>query len=301
MRRLIPSTMSLQCFEAAGRGESFSQAGRELALSQGAISRQIKLLEEFLGQDLFIRTKQRVVLTTGGQIYLNEITHLLQSLEASTIKLKSFKEISGSLNVGCYPTLGTRWLLPLILSFVSENLELNVNSITYQNNDQLSVANIDIGIVHGNEPFVGFHCDRLMSEDLVVVAAPSIFPSPTENLEELFKYRRIFHSTRPQSWRIWLDSQNRQDIVLQSTGLSFPQFDMVIEAAISGYGVSVLPSILIEKELRTKTLVMAHAHKARTGEGYYLITPMQKMAIPKIVMFHNWLKSQIAIADIQSD
>ena len=80
---MIPSTMALQCFEAAARNESFSQAARELALSQGAISRQIRLLEEYLEHELFIRTKQRVVLTKSGQLYLDEISTLLQSLEAS--------------------------------------------------------------------------------------------------------------------------------------------------------------------------------------------------------------------------
>ena len=112
--------MALQCFEAAARNESFSQAARELALSQGAISRQIRLLEEYLEHELFIRTKQRVVLTKGGELYLDEISALLQSLEASTIKLKSFNQLSGSLNIGCYPTLGTRWLLPLLLRFGNE-------------------------------------------------------------------------------------------------------------------------------------------------------------------------------------
>ena len=293
MRRLIPSTMALQCFEVAAKNQSFSQTARELALSQGAISRQIRLLEDFLGQKLFARLKQRVVLTEAGQLYLNDISILLHSLEASTIKMKSFSDVSGSLNVGCYPTLGTRWLLPYMLRFGNQYSELNINFITYQNNDQLSNANIDIGIVHGNIPFKGFHADWLMAEDLVAVASPSIISTPVDELEQLLKFRHISHVTRPQSWRIWFDSQNRQDINVQSDGLSFPQYDMVIEATIAGYGISLLPLVLIEKEITAKTLVFAHLHKARIDSAYYMITPVQKKVIPKINLFCEWLKNEV--------
>ncbi len=294
MRRLIPSTMALQCFEAAAHNESFSHAARELALSQGAISRQIRLLEEFLGLELFVRTRQRVKLTAGGRLYLDEVSTLLQLFEASTIKMKSFKEVSGSLNVGCYPTLGTRWLLPLILRFGKEENELNINSITYQSNDQLNNVDIDIGIVHGDPPFRGFHADWLMSEDLVAVASPSILSSIAEDPADLLAYRHIFHDTRPQSWRIWFDTQNRPDVELPGGSLSFPQFDMVIEATIAGYGISVLPLVLIAKELSSKALAMAHPHKAQAESAYYLVIPMKKVAIPKISIFHHWLLNEVS-------
>ncbi|MEH6443121.1 MAG: LysR substrate-binding domain-containing protein [Oceanospirillaceae bacterium] len=294
MRRMIPSTMALQCFEAAARNASFNQAAREMSLSQGAISRQIKLLEEYLEHELFIRIKQRVVLTEAGHLYFDEISTLLQSLEASTIKIKSFNQLTGSLNVGCYPTLGTRWLLPYLLRFGNSKSAFSVNSITYQDNTQLDENLIDIGIIHGDPPFKGLHAQWLMPDDMVAVASPSLIPSPLEDLLELFEHRHIFHVTRPQSWRIWLDGQNRQDIKLQGGGLSFPQFDMVIEATIAGYGIGLLPLILIEKELKNGTLILAHPHISRTDSAYYLVTPVKKSAIPKINMFRDWLIKEVS-------
>ena len=109
MRRTLPSTMALQCFEIAARNESFSQAARALNLTQSAVSRQIRLLEEFVEQPLFERARQRVNLTAAGSLYLNEILPVLQNLEASTLKLQSFQSLGGGLNIGCYPTLGARW------------------------------------------------------------------------------------------------------------------------------------------------------------------------------------------------
>ena len=294
MRRMIPSTMALQCFEAAARNESFSQAARELSLGQGAVSRQIRLLEEFLGQKLFARIKQRVTLTEAGRLYFDDISVLLQSLESSTIKLKSFQDVSGSINVGCYPTLGTRWLLPYTLRFVNEHADLTINSITYQDNIHLGNAIIDIGVVHGDPPFNGFQADWLMAEDLVVVASPSLLHSQVTNVDDLLNYRWISHVSRPESWRIWLDTQGRTDIKPHSGRLSFPHFDMVIEAASSGYGICVLPLILVEKELQSKRLLIAHPHKARTESAYYLVTPLKKAAIPKINLFRNWLISELS-------
>jgi len=294
MRRMIPSTMALQCFEAAARNESFSQAARELSLGQGAVSRQIRLLEEFLGQKLFARIKQRVTLTEAGRLYFDDISVLMQSLESSTIKLKSFQDVSGSINVGCYPTLGTRWLLPYTLRFVNEHADLTINSITYQDNDRLDNAIIDIGVVHGDPPFSGFQADWLMAEDLVVVASPSLLHSQVTNADDLLNYRWISHVSRPESWRIWLDTQGRADIEAHGGRLSFPHFDMVIEAASSGYGICVLPLLLVEKELQSKRLLIAHPHRARTRSAYYLVTPLKKTEIPKINLFRNWLISEVS-------
>ena len=133
-----------------------------------------------------------------------------------------------------------------------------------------------------------------MAEDLVVVASPSLIQSQVTNADDLLNYRWISHVSRPESWRIWLDTQGRADIEPPGGRLSFPHFDMVIEATSSGYGICVLPLLLVEKELQSKRLLIVHAHRARTKSAYYLVTPLKKTAIPKINLFRNWLISEVS-------
>ncbi|MFT5665803.1 MAG: LysR family glycine cleavage system transcriptional activator [Gammaproteobacteria bacterium] len=294
MRRTLPSTMALQCFEAASRNESFSQAARSLNLTQGAISRQIRLLEELVEQPLFERQRQRVKLTAAGHLYLKEILPVLQNLEASTLKLRSFQSLGGGLNIGCYPTLGTRWLLNYLLRFANEVPEISTNTITYLDNEHFDASVIDIGIVQELPPWLGSRADWLMAEDLIAVASPSLVPEPKNNPLDLLQYRLLNHVTRPRSWQIWFETQGYKSQNLP-VGLFFPQYEMVIEATVAGYGVSILPLILVQKELADGRLCQVQKHIARTDSAYYLLTPLGKESIPKINVFRDWLLGELSV------
>lgn len=300
MRRTLPSTMALQCFETAARNESFSQAARILNLTQSAVSRQIRLLEEFVEQPLFERVRQRVTLTAAGLLYLDEILPVLQDLEVSTLKLRSFQSLGGGLNIGCYPTLGTRWLLPYLLRFANEAPDITTNTITYLDNEHFDGAIVDIGIMQGTPPWKGLRAESLMAEDMVAVAAPSLLAEPVQDPVELLEHRLLNHVTRPLSWQIWFETQDCELPDLPS-GLFFPQYEMVIEATVAGYGVSILPLVLIKKELAAGSLCLAHAHVARTENAYYLLTPLNKVSIPKINVFRQWLLNELTMPDLQSE
>lgn len=287
-RHFLPSTVSLLCFEAAARHESFSQAARELNLTQGAISRQIRLLEENLDQKLFERVRQRVVLSQGGRIYLEEVNNILQLLETSTIRLKSLQKLSGNLNIGCYPTLASRWFLPFLLEYTNQTTDIKLSSITYRDNSHFDNEIVDIGVVQGDAPFEGYRADWLMPEELIVVASPNLIAKPLKKVTDILSHRLISHVTRPQSWQIWLDSQQLSGIETP-VGLSLPQFEMVIEATVSGYGVSILPSVLVQNELQNGSLIRAHEHSAQTQSAYYLLTPNHKVEAPRINAFRAWM------------
>ncbi len=111
-RPFLPPIADLLAFEAAARHTSISRAAEELHLTQSAVSRQIRQLEEQLGTALFHRVRQRVVLTDAGRIYAADVQAVLQQLSASTQKTMAFASTDGLLNLAVLPTLGTRWLIP---------------------------------------------------------------------------------------------------------------------------------------------------------------------------------------------
>ena len=119
-RRFLPSISLLSAFEAAARTQSFTEAARELDLTQSAVSRQIMALEGQLGVELFIRDKKRVHLTLAGERYATEIRNALKSIASASLALKANPE-GGTLNLAILPTFGTRWLAPRLPDFLSKH------------------------------------------------------------------------------------------------------------------------------------------------------------------------------------
>ena len=112
MRRKIPATHTLLCFEAAARHESYTRAAQELALTQSAVSRQVAALEEYLGQALFRRTRHGVSLTPRGREYAAQVAERLLALERDTLNAMSTQGTQGAVHLAAVPTFATRWLIP---------------------------------------------------------------------------------------------------------------------------------------------------------------------------------------------
>ena len=121
-RAFLPSTADLLAFEAAARHQSVSRAAEELHLTQSAVSRQIRQLENQIGTALFHRVRQRVVLTDAGRVYAADLQGVLQQLSAITQKTMAFSSADGLLNLAVLPTLGTRWLIPRLPRFMAAPL-----------------------------------------------------------------------------------------------------------------------------------------------------------------------------------
>ncbi len=287
MRRRIPSTTSLLCFEAAARTENFAEAAGEMNITQSALSRQIQTLEAYVKQTLFTRARQRVTLSAAGQTLAAELSPQLEALEVTLLKIRSHDALGGAINVGVYPTLGSRWLMPQIIEITQAQKDLTLNTITYLSNADIDPSLVDLAIVQGDPPWKGFRADYLMPEALVVVASPQVLQSPVDHASELMNHRILLHSTRPQSWEIWFNSYG-DAIPKAPIGPMFSQFEMLIDAVKAGHGVAIIPLILVEKELSEGSLVKAHQHECTSESAYYLLTPNVKVGMQKIERLRRW-------------
>lgn len=292
MRRRIPSTTSLLCFEAAARTENFAKAALDMNMTQSALSRQIQTLEAYVKQTLFTRVRQRVKLTAAGQTLAAELSPQLEKLEITLLTIHSHDSPTGAINVGVYPTLGSRWLMPLIGEFSKVHEGLTLNTITYLRNADIDPSLVDLAIAQGSPPWPGFRADYLMPDTLVVVANPQFLESPIKDAEELMNYRILQHSTRPQSWEIWFQSLGGT-VPMTPIGPMFSQFEMLIDAVKAGHGLAIIPRVLVEKELAEGMLVKAHDHECTPESAYYLLTPNVKVGVQKIERLRRWfLKKQ---------
>ncbi|KIC34034.1 LysR substrate-binding domain-containing protein [Leisingera sp. ANG-S5] len=291
MRRKIPPISALLCFEAAARSGSFAQGARAMNLSQSAFSRQIQGLEAQTGQTLFKRERQRVQLTGAGEMLLQELAPQLEALEATFYRLRTRDNPYGALNIGTYPTLGSRWLMPHLARLAQDQPRLTVNTITYLDNAQVDASLVDLAIVQGDPPWPGFRADLLMPETLVAVAAPGLLEAPLQDAARLLDHPALQHSTRPLSWQIWFEDQG-QALPARPAGPLFSQFEMLIDAVKYGHGVAILPELLVRRELAEGTLILAHPHRCTPASAYYLLTPQAKAGTSRIERVRAWLLEQ---------
>lgn len=294
-RRLLPSLNALRTFEAVARHSSFTRAAEELDVTQSAASRLVASLENYLQVPLFSRRSRRIELTDQGRFYNQLVRESLDLMEAGTIELISSREGKGTLSIGMLPTFGTRWLLPRLPSFQEAYPEISLNIISSDGELDFTKERIDVAIRFGHGNWPDAIVDLLMGEQIQLVCSPKLMqgPHPITSLDDLIHHRLIRHSTRPNSWEHWFRAVGKGRPEVQ-WGPSLEHFFMIIEAAIAGLGVALLPSFLIADEIQKGTLVEPLPTSVVGPGAYYLVTSAAKAELPRVKTFRAWILGNIS-------
>ncbi|MCA6120213.1 LysR family transcriptional regulator [Bradyrhizobium sp. WSM 1738] len=291
-RRFLPSTSLLAAFEAAARTGSVTSAARELSLTQSAVSRQIKLLEEQLEVDLFSRERQSICLTAAGEAYAREIREALRKISTASFNLRANPR-GGTLNLAILPTFGTRWLAPRLPRFLALNPGITINLATRLTYFDFRSEALDAAIHFGPRDWPGVEMALLRSEQVVPACSPELKKEyDFRSADELKRAPLLSISTRPNAWDQWFLTQN----IAGGSGqtMYFDQFATVSQAAMVGVGVALLPSFLIQDELASGRLVRALDLPMESAERYYLVWPPERSAYPPLVAFRDWLLAESA-------
>ena len=298
MRRKIPSTQALVCFEAAARHESYTRAAQELALTQSAVSRQITALEAFLDLALFRRTRHGVALTAAGADYARQIARQLDSMERDTLDAMARQGLGGSLQLAAVPTFATRWLIPRLPGFAALHPDITVHIETrtrpFLFNDTPFDAALYAGTAAQTANWAGTEAAVLLNEDVLPVCSPALV-APRRQLAPaaIARLPLLQQSTRPDGWRQWFDAQ-QVDAPRARSGPRYELFSMLAIAAAHGLGVALMPRMLIEPELARGELVVACDRPLRGERSYFLVTPAAQDARPALRLFRDWLLTQVA-------
>lgn len=292
--RFLPSLNAIRTFEAVARHNSFTRAAEELNVTQSAASRLVRSLEDYLQVPLFTRQSRRIELTDQGRFYNTLVRDSLDLIEAGTVELISSKEGKGTLSIGMLPTFGTRWLVPRLSSFQELHPEIALNIISSDGVLDFTRERIDVAVRFGHGNWPDAIIDPLMSEEIQVVCSPKLMsgPHPITDHDSLRFHRLIRHSTRPNSWEHWFRSVGARREA-QNWGPSLEHFFMVIQAAVAGLGVALLPTFLIEDEIRSGNLVTPFTDRVAGPGAYYLVTSAAKSELPRVKIFRQWLLEQI--------
>ncbi len=293
MRRVCPSIQELQAFEAAARHMSITRAATELCVTQGAVSRQILSLEDWLGIPLFERVKQRLVLTQAGHTYLARIRPSLFALETATIELRTSATTAGVLTLACVPTFGAKWLIPRLPDFKRKHPNITVSFVPYaQNGEFILGGSVDVAIRFGEGVWPNAIVDYLTGRELLAVAAPAI-AQKIRHAKDVAAWPLLHHTSVPHAWEDWRVSAGL-DEMKSYAGARFDQFSLLIEAVIAQLGVALVPACLISNELLSGKVQAISGNTIEGWKGYYLCYPEERQHLPAVMAFREWLISQVS-------
>lgn len=300
MRRKIPSTQALVCFEAAARHESYTRAGQELALTQSAVSRQITALEDYLGVALFRRTRHGVQLSAAGADYARQVARQLEALERDTLDAMGHHGQGGAVHLAAVPTFATRWLIPRLPDFTQRHPDITVHIETrtrpFMFNDTPFDAALWAGTPAQAANWAGTQHTVLMHEDVWPVCSPALI-AQREPLtpEDIALLPLLQQSTRPEGWRQWFDAHGAEAPRARS-GARYELFSMLAAAAAHGLGVALMPRLLIEDELARGELVLACPCPLRGVRSYFLVSPANRPERQALQLFRDWLQSAVKVS-----
>ncbi|WP_299494233.1 transcriptional regulator GcvA [uncultured Shewanella sp.] len=282
----LPPLNALRAFESAARHLSFTLAGKELFVTHGAVSKQIKILETYLGLPLFIRLHRQLILTDEGQRYLPHVQTALQSLNNATYDLKNQPLLTQTLSINVLPSLSISWLIPRIEEFKSQYPHLFVDLSIGDFPVDLTKQKYDIAIRSMTTPPKSMKVIELMDEDLCLVCSPTL-AKKLKHVDDINKMTLLKHTTRPELWETWAEAVGVK--LTANKNFAVEHFYMLSQAAASGIGMALIPRFFIEKELKEGSLVLPFTETFTSPYRYYILTSNTKQLALKTQVFIDWL------------
>lgn len=290
--RQLPPMNALRIFEEVVKHLNFSHAAQSLCLTHGAVSRQIKLLEEYLGVQLFLRSPKGIELTSHGLEFANDMQVVFDQIEVSTLKFRA-KNIRSKLNIEAPPTWCNRILSPNLKNFLLVNKDYSFTVNYTQDAESHEVAvDTDIRIRFGLAPSNHCQSSLLLKEDYVMVASPQLFKEGlAPNIQDYPLIHVLYNRKRLDTWQIWLQQNHAVNLIDSHCAIEFSTTEQVIQAAVAGYGIAIIDKPMIQNELHTGLLKAMIETGIQSKYGYWIDIPLNKATLPKVQIFKSWLEN----------
>jgi len=287
MSRTVPLN-ALRVFEAAARHGSFTRAGDELGMTQKAVSYQVKLLEETLGETLFLRQPRQVVLSEAGERLLPKVAEGLGKLAEAIADLRGASE--QKLHIHSTPTFALQWLSRTLGDFQLRHPNVAVRLSTSQDVIDFAKDEADVAIRWGKGDWPGLECHRVMRMNFTPMLSPALSESigGVKAPADLLKLPIV--SARDIWWRTWFSAAGIDDPDLERyppNELGTQTIDAQI--AIAGQGVAVLNPGHFRAEVAAGQLFQPFELTCNDGRDYWLAYPQNRRSIPKIRAFRDWI------------
>ena len=293
----LPPMNALRAFEAASRHLSVSKAAEELCVSQGAVSQQLRNLEDHLGRELFIRSPNSFTLSEDGETFAAVVQQSLQDIAHAAGEVAGEKA-QRTLTISMSPNLAMKWLMPKLGDFyqthpdVSVALHESIGLVTFKNDG------VDAAIRYGDGHFDGLHCILLIRMRLFAIASPAYIAEngKLESLVNPGKHRLIEHHYASKEVRSqhthWEDVVDGKLVDPRVEHLIYPDEYQALNAAIQGQGIALIAANMVEEEIETGVVEFANEQSVPTRFNYYFVSPTDARPNSALDAFRDWLLEQ---------
>ncbi|WP_373487828.1 LysR substrate-binding domain-containing protein, partial [Blastomonas sp.] len=284
--RRLPPFSALRAFEAAGRRGNLSHAAEELYVTHGAISKQVKSLEEALGVTLTRRAGRGIQLTSNGRRLLPYLTKAFDDIYAA-LRSVSSETFDGDMVIACMPGLTNAWLIPRLPTFLNQYPNV---SITVLPTSQLNNYHADIEIRYGRPEWPNRNITMLRQLDVFPVCSPRLMNGayPVRRIDDLFKHTLI-DEPDGSHWREFFVSQGKDPSKVTRT-LRFQDFTHCITAARDGLGIAMGDDLTMASDLAAGRLIRPLLTQIRRQSlAYYLLTAPDQPLTGAMRAFIDWL------------
>ena len=288
--RKLPPLNAVRAFEAAARHESFTRAAAELHVTHGAVSRQVALLEGWLGQALFDRARSQVTLTAAGRRYLADMTPALDRIAVASTQLQATRPRGAAteLLVSAPPTFTMRWLIPRMSGFQRQQPEVEIRLTT-------SIAPVDfaqhgyhVAIRGASGPLAGCRSLPFMTETIVPVCHVDLLERGLKKPADLARHTLIDYETTPYPWADWLKAARVPHLVPAGCQ-TFEQMYFALQAAAEGLGVVLVPLFLVADDIIGGRLCAPFGLRAARQRRYYANCAPHAAPAALVARFGDWL------------
>ncbi|WP_205927164.1 LysR substrate-binding domain-containing protein [Rhizobium sp. P32RR-XVIII] len=283
---------ALRAFEAVARLGSFTKAGEELGMTQTAVSYQVKLLEENVGEPLFLRRPRQISLTETGERLAPQVTEAFEMLQLAMAEARGETEVT--LQITCLATFASQWLARRLGNFQLANPNIAVRINTSDTLVDFAREAFDVGIRSGTGDWPGLRAEKLMDVYFTPMLSPALADSigGIHEPADLLKLR-IFDPTDPW-WHQWLEAAGVPTSSLKTRATSFYGAQAYeAAAAVAGQGVAILTPDFYPEELASGKLIRPFELACTDGRGYWLAYPESRRNVPKIKAFRNWILEEM--------
>ena len=291
MIRRLPPLSALRPFEAAARLESFSRAAEELHLTHGAVSRQVRALEEHVGCALFSRHGKRVALTAAGRAFAERVRNALQEISQAAEALGDRRR-DHRLTVSVLPSFASRWLMPRLIRFMDANPAIEVNVMASTALANFANDEVDVAIRFGRGPWPTLACEEFLDDEYFPVASPKMnrgkLPKEPRDLLGV----RIIREERDYWHEFFAAAGVPLDAPL--AGHSFNDSTYALQAAARGEGVALARRSIVAEDLQRGTLKRLFRIAVPSRESYWFVSPKALAETPKVKAFRDWVKAELA-------
>lgn len=291
MEHQLPPLNALRAFEATARHLSVKNAADELCVTAGAVSQLVKSLELHLGIALFRRANRGIFLTDAGQAYLPPVRNAFRQISDATRRIAVPAE-TGILTVSTTPFFASAWLVPRLKGFQDAHPDIDLQVVSSTALADFSRDGVDVAIRHGLGRYPGLSSQRVLTVEIVPVAAPALvrqFGMPASP-SDLMRWPRVNDAER-KAWQLWFEAQGIDD-AKPARGPSFDDSGLLLKAVLAGQGAALLPAAVVADDLAEGRLVQLSDLGWLEDFAYYLVCPEGSRDRPKVAAFREWIAAE---------